>query len=408
MENYGLFKNHSSENYYNAFAKMLNSAYSTRETKKTIKLITKKDIVYGHMGQLVIKDGICYSTFLQNSGNDGEEHDSVTSGVVLSVFSLEEAMSEGFKPETDVEVYPIGKKGDYCAGYKAKSIFKDNSMCVVGNTLYICFSFIAEDGIARIFSKSFDINKKIWCDEAKVSMKYNDKLYDFSDETLNLIYGEKDCPQMAKGLIELVSAWNEYKGEYYATGVAIERPNNGVIVKTSDFKIMETVDVVPFNDKGTAEIASYVFKDRLFVACRQDYSIPYLYMGFMDLKTMEWKHYYKIADGNVRPWFFEYKGELYLINTIQEIHRRYTNISRVRVIDSVHEFYNNYAPVETVTTIKDCGSYFATANVDDEIYFVSTHNTGIGFGKLALKFYDPDEVNGKMLSAFEQGEADTN
>lgn len=34
MENYGIFKNLSSENYYDAYAKMLNSAYSTRETKK--------------------------------------------------------------------------------------------------------------------------------------------------------------------------------------------------------------------------------------------------------------------------------------------------------------------------------------------------------------------------------------
>ena len=400
MENYGIFKNLSSENYYDAYAKMLNTAYSTRETKKTIKVITKKDIVIGHMGQLIIKDGICYSTFLQNSGNDGEMHDSVTSGVVLGIFSLDKVMSDSFDAETDVEIYPIGKKGDICAGYKADSIFKDNSMCMVGDLLYICFSFVADDGVARIFSKSFDIKKKTWCDEAKVDMKYKDKIYDFSDETLNLIYKEKGCPQTAKGLIELVSAWNEYKGEYYASGVTIECANNGVIVKTKDFKFMELVDVVPFNDNGTAEIASYIFKDRLFVACRQDYSIPYMYIGFMDLKTMEWKHHYKIADGNVRPWFFEYKGELYLLNTVEEIWRRYTNISRIRVMDSEHDFYNDYAPIETVATIKDCGCYFATANVDDDIYFISTYVPVIGFGKLELKFHDPDEVNEKMLSIF--------
>jgi hypothetical protein len=72
---------------------------------------------------------------------------------------------------------------------------------------------------------------------------------------------------------------------------------------------MEFVDAVPFNDMGTAEIGSYIFQDKLYVACRQDYSIPYLYLGALNLKTMKWDKHYKLADGNARPWFFEYKDE---------------------------------------------------------------------------------------------------
>ena len=61
-------------------------------------------------------DGICYASFIQNTGNDGENHDSTTSGVVLAVFTLEAVSSDGFDAERDVEIYPVGGKGDLCAG----------------------------------------------------------------------------------------------------------------------------------------------------------------------------------------------------------------------------------------------------------------------------------------------------
>ena len=71
MDNYGIFKQLMGDNHYVSLAKSLNSAVSTKKTLATMKRITKKEIVYSHMGQLVIKDRICYSTFLQNTGSDG-------------------------------------------------------------------------------------------------------------------------------------------------------------------------------------------------------------------------------------------------------------------------------------------------------------------------------------------------
>lgn len=230
-----------------------------------------------------------------------------------------------------------------------------------------------------------------------VKLRYKGKEYDFSDESINCIYRDNNVEPRAKGLIELVSAWSEYNGECYATGLTIDAPNHGIIVKTNDFCTMDFVDIIPFNDMGTAEIASYIYMDKLYVACRQDYGIPYLYMGSLNLKTMKWNPHYKIADGNVRPWFFEYKNALYLLNTTQERERRYTNISRIRTLDTEIDFFDDYCPAEVVATIKDCGSYYATANYNDEVYFVSSHNTE-SFGKLCLNFYDEDEVNNKLLS----------
>lgn len=400
MENYGFFKHIATENAYVALTKTLNSAASTAETQKTLKRITKKDIVYAHMGQLIIKDGICYASFIQNPGKDGEDHASTTSGVVLAVFSLDAAESASFDPETDIAYYPIGSKGDSCAGYTAASIFKDNSMCMVGDLLYICFSFTAEDGCSRIFQKTFDTVSNTWVDEALVVLRYQSQNYDFSDKTINRIYTDKDVEPRADGLIELVSAWSEYNGEYYATGLTIEGPNHGLVVKTRDFRTMEFVDIVPFNDMGTAEIASCVFNGKLYVACRQDYGIPYLYLGSLDLKTLQWKPHYKIPDGNVRPWFFIYQDELYLLNTVQELRRRYTNISRVRTLNKGDDFFDDLCPVEIVATIKGCGSYYATSCYNGNIYFVSTLNTE-SFGKLCLHTYDEDEVNRKLLSLFD-------
>jgi len=265
MNNYGIFKQLCDNNSYSSLSKTLNSAASTSETQKTIKRITQKHIKYAHMGQLIIKDGICYSTFIQNPGNDSEYHYSTTSGVVLAVFDLEKIMSDTFDPNSDITFYPLGGMGDVCAGHKAISIFKDNSMCLVNNLIHICFSFITDDGDSHIFRKSFDTNSNSWVSEAKIELRYKGKIYDFSDATINEIYKDRNLEPRAKGLIEMVSAWNEYNGEYYATGLTIENPNNGIIVKTRDFSIMELVDVIPFNDMGMAEIASYIYKDRQIV-----------------------------------------------------------------------------------------------------------------------------------------------
>ena len=89
MEQYGIYKNMATENHYVSLAKSLNSAVITEETQKTMRRITLPHIQYAHMGQLIIHDGVCYASFIQNPGDDGEEHGSTTSGVVLAVFSLE-------------------------------------------------------------------------------------------------------------------------------------------------------------------------------------------------------------------------------------------------------------------------------------------------------------------------------
>ena len=392
---YGIFKELCSENCYNGFSKAVSSAISTRDTLATIKRITKSNIKYAHMGQLVIKDGICYSTFIQNIGDDGEQPYSETSEVVLAVFSIEKATSDGFVPDNDVKITRIGGKGDSFAGYKATSIFKDNSMCLCGDDIYITFTFECNDGKAHMFSLRYSIPDDKFYDESFVKLIYKDDEYDFTDATLNIVYRDKGLPENALSLIELVSSWSEYNGEYYATGITIGKASNGFIVKTRDFKTMTLVDAVPFNNDGIAEIASYIKGDKLYVACRQDYGIPYLLLSFYDLKENKWGDYYRLPDGNVRPWFFEWKGELYLLNTVDEYFRRYTNISRV----TTNFYLSNKTPVQTVVTLKDCGSYMAIAEHDGRLFYVCSKDT-VSFGEMKLVIKNDEEVNGRLAELF--------
>ena len=399
VETYGIFKHLCTENAYGSFAKTLNSVHCTQETRKSIKRIIKNDIIYAHMAQLIICDGTAYMTSLQNTGGDGEVHTSNTSSVVLSVFSVDKATSDDFDADRDVEIYSLGSKGDSCAGYDSVEIFKDNSMCLIGDTLYICFSFMTADRISRVFCKKFNIRTKEWVGENKVDLRYRDQVMDFSDASLNVIYKAENLPPRAGGLIEMVSDWSEYKGEYYATGVTGGGPAHGFVVKTKDFCTMDFVDPIAFNDMGTAEVSSYIYHDKLYVACRQNYGLPYLYLSALDLTTMKWDEYYKVHDGNSRPWVFEYKDELYLWNTVSEASRRYSNISLVRTMNHKYRFYNEQHPLEIMATLKDCGRYFATAPHNGDIYFVAGE-VPFCFGKLCLDFYDEETVNQKLLKMF--------
>ena len=399
---YGIFKRFATENHYNSIIKSLNSAVTTRDTKATMKPLTCPEIKYAHMGQLVIKDDICYSTFIQNPGDDGEQTYSQTSEIVLAVFSLEKVLSSDFIPERDIKYYPIGGIGHTCAGYKAKSIFKCNSMCLIGDKIYICFCFQTEDDSFRLFRIIYNINAESFESETAVKMLYNGKTYPFDDNITNRIYTETGFNTASNFIVEVVSRWNEYNGEYYATYLIGAGTNNGLVIKTKDFETMEYVSTIPNNELGSAEASSYIYKDVLYVACRQDYFNPFMVLNAYDLKTGTWYDPNYFEDGTCRPWFFEKDGELYLINTTEEYVRRYANISKI-VIKPQWKLAG--IPIDTVATIYDCGFYFAVTEYNGRHFFVSSgdiYHHIIRFGELKLKQFDPEVVNKKLLEIFEE------
>ena len=271
-------------------------------------------------------------------------------------------------------------------------------MCLIGNKLYITFMFISEtDSDAHLFRKVYNISSDTFEDEVVCEIEYKGKTYPFTSSTINMIYEENHVDQNASGIMEIVSEWSEYNSEYYATGINGDKPNNGFIIKTSDFKKYYFVDVLPFNDNGIAEIASIVHDNKLYVACRQNYGLPYLLLAFYNLQNGTWGTPYRIQDGNARPWFYKKDGALYLINTIEEYYRRYINISNVLTSG----YLGASAPIKTIATLYNCGSYIATSEYNDNTYYVCTYNGTIYFGTLNVIVYNESTINNKLLKLLE-------
>lgn len=376
-----------SRNYYALAELMKNSELSTEATAAGLKRVTRPEIIYSHMGQLIIKDGICYASFLQNDGAGGEGLRETSSEVVLSVFSLDRVLSDDFDPVKDTKEYRIGGMGDKFLGYKANSIFKDNSMCLEGNTLHIVFQFLPDtDDKAHVFKIDFDIRTHKFSGRKECNLIYKGRKMLFSMDALNEIYGSEGYSKVnpQDNIIEMVSQWSEYQGMYYATlECAGNEGTNGMAVRTKDFVDYEFVTIPPFNKDGMAEISSIIKGDMLYVACRQDYGIPYLYLAAYDLKNGSWNIPVKVPDGNSRPWFFIRKDKLYLMNTLDEKKRRYMNVSEVTTSGWNWKQGNSRLHVTPLCTIKDCGYYYATAEYDDQIYMVVTQNT-LSFGPLKI------------------------
>lgn len=402
-ESYGILKKLAGDNSYTALARMLSSAASTRDTAATLRKLTKDDIRYAHMGQLVIDRDVCYATFLQNPGEDGEKTDSRTSEIVLAVFPLERALAADFSAAQDVTYRTIGKLGDTFAGYEAVSSFKENSMCLVGEKIYICFCFLCRDERYRIFRVIYDIPSGAFEDETPMMIRCRGETSDFTDEAVNRIYRDEGCAACAPGMVELVSRWSEYHGEYYATFLTVGGKQNGMIIKTADFRTAEFVSVIPENTEGVAEASSYIFRDKLYIACRHDYFLAHMSLHVMDLTDGTWLPPYLIEDGNARPWFFVRDGELYLLNTTEEYFRRYTNVSRVRTMDG---FLGYRAPLETMATLYECGFYYAVCEYGNRLFVISSNMLDgahtVYFSELKLKLFDASKAGKRLLALFEE------
>lgn len=405
MENkfYGIFKRLATENHYTDLTKALNSAAATRDTRATMKSIAHPGIQYGHMGELIIKDDVCYATFIENSGTDGEAHYSKTSGVVLAIFPLERVLADDFVPANDVKIHKIGSLGDSFAGYKSISIFKCTSMYLIGDLIHIVFNFqCEEDKRFRVFSVVYDIKQDKFLDGAPVKLRCGEEICDLTDEAVNRVYEERGFKRSNETIVEVVSQWSEYKGEYYTTFLIGGTPNNGLFVKTADFKTFDLVDVIPNNALGTAEAGCYIYKDVAYIACRQAFFQPYMVLNAYELKTKKWHNPTYIEDGTCRPWFFEKNGDLYLVNTIEEYHRRYTNISKF-MFKHEWEEPGQALPgvaIDTVATLYDCGFYFAITEYKGKYYFLATKGI-MYFGELKLTEFDTETVNKKLLDFFE-------
>lgn len=398
---YGVFKKFVADNSHDALAKMLNSAYTSAETRKTLRVLHDH---IGYYSQLVIHNDRCYVTFINSidgrSGDDSEYQSNIT--LTLATFELERALSEDFDYQKDVKLSRFGGIGAKVAGHTARSGLQAPSMLVLGNKLYISFSFDdAEDKKWASYAYEYDLESDTITDEYTMNISYKGEVHPLNIDTINRIYAEEGYNPVAPCLISFTNSWSEYKGEYYNTmSVGVTDAQNGMIFKTRDFRTIEFVSMVKGNDNGQCEVISRIHNGKLYMACRQPWTTPYLVFIRYDLETGEFTTPYKIEDGNSRPGFFVYNNEIYLFNTLDEAGsgRHYANISKVRTETAAHNGRN--APVSVAASLYECGNHHCFVIYNGKIYFSMQKRERINFGELKLKEFSPTKVNQKLLELF--------
>ena len=344
-----------------------------------------------------IKDGVCYLSYVRNTKEFNDDEFSPYLELVLRVFALEDALSDDFDAERDSELFLIGKIGTDFLGERATTCPKGNAMQFLGDELYICTSFCNEDGRYKLIRIVFDTKTKTFTKPVMIKLRYNGELYDMDDAIINRIYEDFGVGCTEGSVLEIVSPFSEYRGEYYSTFViGSPTPNSGVAVKTCDFEIFDLVSVIPNNEKGSAEAISRIYDGKLFVAARQSWTLPYMLLMRYDIDEGVWHAPYRIEDANARPWIFEYKNELYLYNTIDEGFRVYSNISKIRTSKKAHNGKNN--PIDTIATLFDCGAYACLCPLGERIFLASSKDGHVHFGELCIKEYSPKAVNDRLLA----------
>jgi len=399
-ELYGIFKKFSYDNHYVSLTKALNSAHTTKETKKSMRFVTEPlENGTAHAGVLVIHKGICYTTYIRNYGARDDDPFSSTLVLELSEFSLERALSEDFDCTKDVKVTCFDKNENITGGINATSTYICNSLCIVNEKLHITLGAQIDHGRYALYHTVYDIESGAFTHANEVKLLYKAKCYPLDDVHINEITVAEGYESNATGMPQTTNRWSEYKGYNYSTFMIDGSPKrSALVIRTRDFDTMEFVSIVPDTENGGAEIASCIHTDQLYTACRQRWTTPYMIINRYDLETGTWLDSYKIEDGTSRPWFFIYKDEVYLYNTIEEATRRYANISKVRIDRKAHN--HKTAPIDTVATLYDCGSYHSFFVYEDKIYFVCTFRGTLKFGELRLKQYDADKVNDKLIELF--------
>ena len=393
---YGIFKEMSTNNHYVSLTKALNSAHTTRETEKTLRALTEE---CSHGGYLVIHNGMAYASFIHNYTEHNDDPFSKGLVLELGIAPLERLLSEDFDRERDMRVVRFDKNKDIIGEINTTSAFICNSLCLIGDKLHITLGAQVDGERYPLLHVVYDTATEQFSKAKEMKLSYKGELCPFDDITLNAIYGELGYGDGGHGMPQTTSRWNEYKGYYY-TAFLLDggKNNNGFVIRTRDFDTVEFVSVVPENERGGAEIGTYVFEDKLYVACRQRWTTPYMLFSRLDLENGEWKEPYCIQDANSRPWMFEYKGELYLYNTLDEAWRRYANISKVRTDKKAHNSKNS--PIDTVATVYGCGAYHSFFVYEDRIYFVCSYKGVVNFGELKLKLYDTEKVNDRLIELF--------
>ena len=269
---------------------------------------------YGHQSMTVIKNGKGYTTYTANKITM-KEYDCNTFSR-LAVYDIS-------APEK-AKFFTVAEKGENgnitIDGVSSLVSIVDNGENLVTN----CYGFV--DGVITEFRRIFDIEKEEFDALTPCKIIKDGNAHDFTNENVAKLFGAEYG--LTKIDIEMgVGPYFKYEGEWYTWLFTGSRRFAGILFKTRDFLNFEFV-MIPAEPRGTkCEIVPYLFHDHLYVAFRRDYLMQRLEVVKYDMKTLAPLESIVLKDTAMRPYFYEYDDELYLIHSPHK--RHYTSIVKL-------------------------------------------------------------------------------
>ena len=272
---------------------------------------------YGHQSMTVIKNGKGYTVYTANNVTM-KEYDKNTFSR-LAVYDVESPGNARF--------FTVAAKGDNgnitIDGVSSLVSIVDGGENLVTN----CYGFV--DGVITEFRRIFDVKNESFGELELCNIVKDGKSYPFTNESIAMLFGAEYG--LTKIEIEMgVGPYFKYNGEWYTWLYTGSGRFAGIFLKTVDFLNFEFV-MIPREARGTkCEIISTLFGDFMYVAFRRDYEMQRLEVVKYDMKTLQPLESIVLKDTAMRPYFYEYGGELYLVHSPHS--RHYTSIVKLSTV----------------------------------------------------------------------------
>jgi len=340
---------------------------------------------YGHQSMTVIKDGKGYTVFTANSTTMKEYDENTYSR--LAVYQLDTPDAAQF--------YTIAAKGDnggICIdGVSSLVSIVDNGDVLVCN----CYGFI--NGIITEFRRAFDVKAEKFGELEICTISNGKSKLPFTNESIAELFGAE------YGLTKIetemgVGPYFKYNGEWFTWLYTGSKRFSGILLKTANFLDFESV-MAPEECRGTkCEIIPYLFKDCMYVAFRRDYNMQRLEVVKYDMKTLKPLESIVLKDTAMRPYFYEYADELYLIHSPHV--RHYTSIIKL----STQRRFLMSKPIANIENVHICTP--CPVMYKGELYLTFSAKHG-SYSQIFISHFSPEmpftenEINEKLLNFIE-------
>ena len=323
---------------------------------------------YGHQSMTVLKNGKGYTIFTANNVTM-KEYDCHTF-TRFAVYDIDEPEKARF-----YTVAAMGENGNITIdGVASLASLVDNGENIVCH----CYGFV--DGVITEFRRIFDIETETFGELEVCKILHEGRTYDFTNKTIFELFGAK------YGLTDVYSEigigpYFRYNDEWYTWAYTGSSRFCGILFKTRDFLTFEFV-MIPDESRGTkCEIIPYLYKDWMFVAFRRDYNFQRLEIVKYDMKTLLPLESIVLRDTAMRPYFYEYKGRLFLL------HSPYARMNTSIVELSAERRFLNSKPVASIENFHICTPCPVVYN--DELYLTFSSRQG-SHSQIFISHFSPE------------------